>query len=85
MRTTLALDEDVAQSNRELMGQGGSGFEETVDELLRRGLHDQRAPEPYEPPVFSSTVLPGIDLDKALFLAGRLEDEEIVRKIELRT
>jgi hypothetical protein len=29
-------------------------------------------------------VRPGIDLDKALRLAGELEDDEIVRKLDLR-
>jgi hypothetical protein len=84
MRTTLTLDEDVAQSIKELMRQRGSGLKETVNELIRRGLHGERSPLPYEPPVFSSPVLPGVDLDKALQLAGRLEDDEVMRKIEMR-
>jgi hypothetical protein len=29
-------------------------------------------------------LCPGVDLDKALRLAGELEDDEVVRKLELR-
>lgn len=84
MRTTLTLDEDVAQSIKEVMRQRGSGFKETVNELLRRGLHGERSPLEYDPPLFSSPVLPGVDLDKALHLASQLDDEELLRKLELR-
>ena len=84
MRTTVTLDEGVAHEIRELMRERGSGFKETINELLRRGLHGERSPTPYEAPVFSSPVRPGVDLDKALALAAHLDDDEVLRKIELR-
>lgn len=83
MRTTLTLDEDVAQQIRQLMRERGTGFKETVNELLRRGLRPSQPAERFQTPTFSSGVLPGMDLDKALRLAGELEDAELVRKFEM--
>lgn len=83
MRTTLTLDEDVAQQVKRLMRERGAGFKETVNELIRRGLGATDAVEPYVAPQFSSGVRAGIDLDRALALAARLEDDEFVRRYEL--
>ncbi|MCC7078468.1 MAG: antitoxin [Acidimicrobiia bacterium] len=84
MRTTVTLDEDVAQAIRQCMRERGAGFKETVNDLLRRGLRGGGEVEAYEGPTFSSGVQPGVNLDKALSLAAALEDEEVVRKIEMR-
>lgn len=83
MRTTLTLDEDVANDIRILMRDRSAGLKETVNEVLRRGLRASAVVEPYESPLFASGVRPGIDLDKAFSLAAELEDEEIVRKFEM--
>jgi hypothetical protein len=84
MRTTVTLDEDVAQEIHQRMRERGSGFKETVNDLLRRGLrtHDESASPPL--PTFRSGARPGVDLDKALALASALEDEEAQRRLELR-
>ncbi len=83
MRTTLTLDEDVANDIRTLMRDRSAGLKETINELLRRGLRSAVVVEPYDSPLFSSGVRPGIDLDKALRLAAELEDDEITRKFEM--
>lgn len=83
MRTTLTIDEDVAQQIRQLMRERGTGFKETVNELLRRGLRPSAPVTPYETPTFASGVAAGVELDKALSLAGALEDAEIARKFEM--
>lgn len=83
MRTTLTLDEDVANDIRILMRDRSAGLKETINEVLRRGLRACAVVEPYESPLFASGVRPGIDLDKALSLAAELEDDEIVRKFEM--
>jgi hypothetical protein len=83
MRTTLTLDEDVAQHVKQLMRERGSGLKQTVNELIRRGLRSTHAVEPYDPPLFSSGVHPAIDLDRATALAATLDDDEIVRKVEM--
>lgn len=83
MRTTLTLDEDVAQQIKRLMRERGTGFKETVNELLRRGLRSDAAPEPYETPTFSLGVRPEIDLDKANALLAEMDEEEFLRKREI--
>jgi hypothetical protein len=61
----------------------GKSFKEVVNEALRM---DQPLPEPkpFKSKSFSmGGPLPGINLDKANQLAGELEDEELVRKMQL--
>jgi hypothetical protein len=84
MRTTMTLDEDVAQQIHARMRERGSSFKATVNDLLRRGLRSRDDVEPYETPTFTSGTRPGVDLDKALSLASALDDEEAVRKLEMR-
>ena len=83
MRSTVTLDDDVAQQIKTLMRERGAGFKETINDLLRRGLQSTSAPEPYEAPTFRSGVRQGVDLTKALSIAAQLEDDEFVRKVEL--
>lgn len=83
MRTTLTLDEDVAQQVRRLMRERDAGLKETINELIRRGLRSDQPIEPYVPPVFHSGVRDGVDLDRALRLVGELEDVELGRKFEM--
>jgi hypothetical protein len=78
----MTLDEDVAAQIRRVMRERGIGWKEAVNELLRLGLQSTRTPEPYESPTFASGVHPGVDLTKALRLAGELADDEVVRKVE---
>jgi hypothetical protein len=82
MRTTVTLDEDVAQQVRQRMRERGAGFKEVLNELLRRGLQSSEDPEPYSTPTFAMRVRPEIDLTKALALASAMEDEEALRKLE---
>ncbi len=78
----MTLDEDVVQELRERMRERGTGFKQTVNELIRRGLHaDNPVHEQYVTPTFDADIRPGIDLDKALSLAAVLEDDEILRKL----
>jgi hypothetical protein len=53
------------------------------NEWLRRGLRPSEPAAPYETPSFASDALEGVGLDKALSLAGALEDAEILRKFEM--
>lgn len=82
MRTTVTLDEDVAASISTVMRDRGTGFKETLNELVRRGLRAESVSTPYSGRTFSSGVRPGIDLDHAMRLVGELEDAEFVRKME---
>jgi hypothetical protein len=79
----VTLDEDVSQQIRATMRERGVGFKELLNELLRRGLQSSEDAEPYSAPTFQLQVRPQVDLDKALSLAAALEDEEILRKLDL--
>ena len=88
MRTTLTLEDDLARELKKLSHDSGESFKDVVNRALRAGLAAQNAPPKSKPYRVRQTklggVVPGIELDKALALADRLEDEEISRKIELR-
>jgi hypothetical protein len=83
MRTTLTLDPDVADRLRTLARERGLPFKQVVNAVLRRGL-DDGSHEPFRVEARALGLRPGIDLDQALELAARLEDEETLRKLELR-
>jgi hypothetical protein len=83
MRTTLTLDPDVADRLRTLARERGLPFKQVVNAVLRRGLGDG-PPEPFRITARALGLRPGIDLDQALELAANLEDEETLRKLELR-
>ena len=88
MRTTLTLDDKLAKSLKKLAHDSGKSFKEVVNQTVRAGLAAQEAPPKPKPyrvkPSRLGGALAGIDLDKALLVAERVEDEEIARKIELR-
>jgi len=86
MRTTLTLDDDVAAELRRMVRTTGRPFKQVVNEALRVGLlrtsGAPRADVAY--PVHDLGVRPGIDLVRARHLAADLEDEAVLRKLELR-
>jgi len=81
----VTLDADVAAKLRAIARERGTSFKQALNSTLRLGLTAGRGPaQRYEVPTFPMRLRPGIDLDKSLRLAAQLEDEEIVRKLELR-
>jgi hypothetical protein len=85
MRTTVTLDPDVAARVKEVARERGVSFKEALNSSLRRGLGAAEGTvEPYRTPSRPLGLRRGVDLDKALQLSARLEDEELVRKLELR-
>lgn len=85
MRTTVTLDPDLAATLRRIAQERGISFKEALNTALRAGLGQQAgAARPYRVRARRLGLRPGVDLDRALRLAGALEDEEIVRKLELR-
>ena len=86
MRTTVAIDPELQTRVKDLARERGISFREALNDVLRRGLGhgSQPPPQRYEVPARPLGLRPGIDLDKALALAAELEDDEIVRKLELR-
>jgi hypothetical protein len=87
MRTTLTVDDRIAKALRELAHRTGKPFKQVVNETLQQGLASSEAPKPRPyrlKPVSLGGVMQGIDINKALRLAAALEDEEIVRELDLR-
>jgi hypothetical protein len=85
MRTTITLDPDLASKLRALAKERDISFKEAVNSVLRAGLGaDVAGARPYRLGARRMRLRPGIDLDRALHLASALEDEETVRKLELR-
>lgn len=84
MRTTVTLDEDVAAKLRETARQRGVSFKRVLNDALRDGLMARSRPRKFAMPTRDLGVKPEIDIDRALRLAGELEDEETLRKLARR-
>lgn len=83
MRTTVTLDPDTDAIIRRLMRERRLTFKQAVNTAIRAGvLTPPTEPVQYTFPKHMGTPL--IDLDKASHFAAQLEDEEIIRKLELR-
>lgn len=82
MRTTLTVDDDLLAKLKQRARERDVSLKEVVNEALRAGL-DQPAGRPrrYRVPELDLRARPGVDLDRALALAGELEDRETVRKL----
>lgn len=83
MRTTITLDPDVEALVKKLMRARGIGFKQAVNEALRDalGAHGRK---PFATPARRMGFDPAVPLDKALRLAGELEDDELIRKLAAR-
>jgi hypothetical protein len=85
MRTTVTLDPDVAAKLKEAARTQRTSFKAVLNASVRRGLENAEAsPQPYRVQPRRLGARPGFDVDKALTLAGKLEDAEILRKLALR-
>lgn len=81
----MTIDPDVAAHIKRVMRERGISFKEALNVLLRVGLGSEvRAPRPYVLRARKLGLRPGIDLDKALSIAAELEDEQVIRKLEVR-
>ena len=82
MRTTLSIDDDLAQSVEDLRVRRNLSLRQAIDQLLRAGLQATRKPpesRPYTGPVFDSELQLGIDPNRMNQLADELETEELTR------
>lgn len=84
MRTTITLDPDVEALVRKAMRERGLSFKQAVNEAIRAGLAPRSEQSPTGTRTFRMGFNPLIPLDKALRLAGELEDEELIRKLAAR-
>lgn len=74
MRTTVTLDPDVEAVLRRMMEERGLSFKEALDSAVRSGLNPGR-PDFHTPT--HSMGEPTVPLDRALTLAGELENAEL--------
>jgi hypothetical protein len=80
MRTTVTLDPDAEQIVRRRMRERGMTFKEAINDAIRGGASTVAAREPFT----TETAAMGesrVNLDRALQLAGDLEDDELIRKM----
>jgi hypothetical protein len=85
VRTTITLDQDVEAKLRVAMRERGVSFKQALNDSLRAGLTTGSQPSRrFRVQARPLGLRPGINLDKALTLAGEMEDAEILRKLELR-
>ncbi len=87
MRTTLTIDDSIAAELKKRSYETRKSFKHVVNETLAAGLRQSTPPKQKRIKVRTFSLgspLPGIDLTKANQLAGELEDQELVRKLELR-
>ena len=88
MRTTIEIDKDLIEELKQQGLREGKSLRKILNAALRRGLTSPLAKphRRYRCPSFPMGTPRGakVDLDKALALAGALEDMEIARKLELR-
>jgi plasmid stability protein len=84
MRTTLTVDDDLAAELRRRARESGRSFRDVVNEALRDGLMPRQSTSGVEVPTRALGVRVGVDLVRARSLAADLEDEETLRKLELR-
>jgi hypothetical protein len=80
MRTTVTLDPDTEQLLRRRMREKRISFKQAVNEAIRAGLTTTGGTQPFRTRTASLGVS-AVNLDRALQLAGDLEDDELIRKM----
>jgi hypothetical protein len=83
----MTIDDRIAKALKALAHRTGKPFKQVVNETLQKGLAaaELRKTRPYRlKPVSLGGPLPGVNADKALRLSAALEDEEIIRELDLR-
>ncbi len=82
MRTTLTIDDDVAQALKDLSRKRGTSFKTVVNEMLRRGLTTGEKPsatrEPFRVSSAPRGFRAGIDPLKLNQLTDELEIERFM-------
>jgi hypothetical protein len=87
MRTTVDLDADLLERLRMESARRRMSFKQLLNAAIRNGLAapETRRPRAYAMPTFPlGRVREGVNLDKALDVADRLEAGEVAGKLERR-
>jgi hypothetical protein len=80
MRTTVTLDPDTAALVQRRMREQGITFKQALNDAVRAGADPRR--ERFETAT-ADLGTPAVNLDRALQLAGELDDEELIRKMRM--
>jgi len=80
MRTTVTLDPDVEAKLKATMRERDVSFKAALNDAVRAGLDAPSAPHPFK--VKTAPLGVRINIVKANQIAGEMEDEEILRKME---
>lgn len=80
MRTTVTLDADTAALVQRRMREQGVGFKQALNDAIRAGA---AGPLPAFRTKTADLGTPSVNLDRALQLAGELEDDELVRRMRI--
>lgn len=83
MRTTVTLDDDVAEKVKDYSHRTRVSFKVALNAVLRRGLSAQEPPRekrPFRVVPHSGGFRPGVDVAKLNQLVDQLETDAFVRK-----
>lgn len=83
VRTTVTLDSDAEALVKRRMQERNIGFKQAVNELIREGATSAVAPSRPLPITTFAMGVAKVPLDKALELAGQLEDEARIRQMRV--
>lgn len=75
----ITLDDDTAALVQRRMRERGVSFKQALNDAIRAGAPEQRRRA--VPTRTADLGTPTVPLDRALQLAGDLEDEELVRRM----
>jgi len=87
MRTTVRIQDDLLLQLKDKATQEKSSLTHVLNQTLRAGLraaHETKKPRRRYHEKTHSLGAPRVDLTKALSLASKIEDDEILRKTQLR-
>ncbi|ULE34685.1 antitoxin [Mycobacterium sp. IDR2000157661] len=79
MRTTVTLDDDTLALIRRRMREQGVSFKTALNDAIRDGAFG-RPPATRFVTRSADLGVPTVNLDRALQIAGELEDEELLRR-----
>lgn len=80
MRTTVTLEPDTEQLLRQRMRERRISFKQALNEAIRDGLTRRSGSSPFRTQT-ASLGPSAVNLDRALSVAGDLEDDELTRKL----
>ena len=82
MRTTLTLEDEIAEKLKELSHRQRTSFKETVNSVLRLGLEarqqQRRTCTPYKVQTFDSRLRAGVDPLRLNQLSDELQADEAI-------